>query len=425
MIKDLSQRSLRAVLADCTLVDEIVGSRAIRGITDWILKPEILREYKETWTRPEIPVRLGSCWVLLKLNVEADSIFRPACILPLIWKKDAAKSDERLPVGLRELAEDVKKNINGGDASSWTLHAGLSEIPDLSGLMSEENSQSAWFALYAGLRLAMDGLLPNPKIFASGAWKDGVQAVEGLEEKARVAREWGAEKFFIPEQCPLPDGWPQGFAQKVRNDTKLSKALAEYLSDLADEPNEDSANEILDHFYAYLKGAGKHDRAQDFYIRKITRRLVESEPNQKTKQKFSQYTKKATLIVWVSNGWEIILNDARIFDASKVVLLLDGDRFEKAAKTLKQKLEEENIQVEIERNSPRFSEETGSWGLTSGTDFIPRDGTLIFDLTLGTVIMSLVLQNIPDIDPLFLYWEKQVDANNAPIPSTSRLIAWK
>lgn len=399
------------------------------GLAPFLLKPDVYQKYEEEISPlKDLPNHLGGCWVLVILpSVEKDSIFRLAMILPLRWKKDEAKSDARLPKGLVDLAEKVKEKI-GTEALQWTLHPGFDDFPDISDWMSEKDSQSAWFALYAGLWLAMHDLLPNSKVFASGAWNDGVQSVEGLEEKAKVAKEWGAEKFFIPEQCELTGDWPNDFVQKVKNDIKPEKALGEYISDFAEEPKDSASFDQYDQYYAVLKGARKDDRARDFYIRKILPDLVEStlkQANEKAKQKFSKY-KNGTLVAWVSAGWEIILVDARIFEVSKVILLLAGDRFQGALEDLKQKLDNRNIKVVKMEVYPEFSEENEIWNLKSKSNLISQENTLIFDLTLGSVAMSLVLQNISDHQqkPLFLYWEKTVDKNNIPIPSTSKLKAW-
>lgn len=423
-IKDLCQYSLEEVLENCTLVDEIVGHETIRGITNWILKPEIMLEYDSSWTRPELPIQRGSCWVLLKLNLEAG-ILRPAMILPLIWKDTEAESDKRLPKGLVELAEKVKETIGGENIAQWTLHPGFDSCPDISDWMSGEDSRSAWFALYAGLRLAIDELMPNPKVFASGAWENGVQRVEGLEEKAQVAKEWGAGFFYIPEQCELTGDDPD-FIRKVRNDAKLEKALSDYLSELADEPKEEDISKnpaLVDRYYAYIKQAGKNEKAQQFYIKRITPYLVDqSQKSPDNREKIEQY-QNGTLVAWVSGGWEVILNDAQIFDVSKVILLLDGHRFENAANTLKNILQEKNKKVEIQQAHPVFKE--NHWTLDIGTDFLFGNNTgMILDLTLGSVLMSLVLWSIPNIHPLFLYWEKQVDKNNNPIPGSSKVRAW-
>jgi len=402
-----------------SLYEAVKLLRRYGNLASWLLKPEVFEKADMHWKKPKLPEKLGGCWVLVRLNVSENSVFRSGAIIPLEWRSGGDGHDPSLPEGLKKTADAV---LNEAEVSGWTLHLAVtSRSKILQALAPEEkNWQSAWLPLYAGLKLAEKGLLPDPKVFATGAWKDGLQPVTGLKEKFSAAQEWGGDAFFCPENREDEEFQKldaDELLKKLEPQANIEEALGPYLAKLAKEPDKNADWKVFNSYYAL-----PHDpkRRRDFYLEKISPRLVDDQRKNNTELPIEEF-RGGHLAAWVSHGWEVILNDVQIFEPEKVYLLLAGTQFQKDAKEIRERL---NCSVEIKKLDTPFGikqarELNETLKFTNG-----KESRIIFDLTLGNVPMSLALYDFPDIQPLFLYWDKEM---NGPIliPSSSKLTAWQ
>lgn len=410
-----------------TLVDLEID---LQGLAPFMLKPELYEKCGKTWNRQRLAVELGSCWVLATLDVEPESVFRSAMVLPLVWRKNRSESP-LLPEGLLELARKVKQNL-GGDAENWSLHPGVRGMPSIRNLMPYEKAQSAWFALYAGLKLAMEGILPDPHVFATGRWENGVHPVAGVPAKIQAARDCDAMIVFVPEACKTED-LSADLVRYIKSAPEIETALAPYLGALAGEPlvSPDSSSEekleIYDRFYARKTLANLDEHARRFYMGKIAPELIKIIQKDLALQEPIAKYQGGILISWVSNAIELILNDAIIFKPEKILLLTSGSDFLDQTKKLRKMLSDPQNNCDIPVIPPlpadQTVEETQCWLREILEQNGASSGKRIFEITPGTALMSVLLCEFADPETLRIYWNKKM-LKRLIEPRSSKLIAW-
>ena len=155
-------------------------------------------------------------------------LLRDAFVLPFCWTavdeglgNPRGEGTAKLPPSVAKLAQGVVRQLRGEfrevAEKDWELKLaspyGL-DREDLSWMPLEE--ASGWAALAAGLIVAArgGGGKPDPRVWATGAWSDGGIVPVGdqsLPGKVGLAVEFGARKFFVPEdQKPAAEAWVQG-----------------------------------------------------------------------------------------------------------------------------------------------------------------------------------------------------------------------
>ncbi|MER3417395.1 MAG: hypothetical protein C4297_14470 [Gemmataceae bacterium] len=149
---------------------------------------------------PELPIEHGGCWIVLVQSQRRFAALRDSFLLPLCWCRGEAHS-VGLPDPLRQLAEDVLRVT--GVTQRWGLQlsraAGLAGM-DIRMLDMPVSFDSGWVSLAAGLLLAMNDEQPDPKVWATGAWKRGIAPVDHLDAKIRLAERYGVKYFFVPSE---------------------------------------------------------------------------------------------------------------------------------------------------------------------------------------------------------------------------------
>ena len=406
------------------------------GLAKWLLTPETFQMIGVPWQRPSLPSGLGCCHVLVVNKQTKETPFlRPAFILPLQWKKDAAGHQPHLPKGLVAVAENVKAHLKQNlgkqaaeDFDAWTLHFSVKNAPNLSELSPDEDSwSSAWISLFAGLWLAIKGLLPNPQVFATGAWQDGLQPITGLDAKAAVAQEFGASRLFYSEGSQ-PTDFPNTFQstdgscvlQSIsRTESfKAAECLKYLLSAMAHEPDSTASDTELDAYYQVRFQANK-DSAREFYCRVLSPRIAEKNQNSAVRN-----ASLGTLITWVSNGWELIYNDLLLIKPKLLIVLTNRD-FDLTNKAISdiddwcKTLQVPWIHLHFDGNlEPTFLFEELCNRLRELS--LPKPWHI--DITLGTVTMSLALYRFSEEAVSYYYWNKEMKQHSV-IPSTSRLLS--
>jgi len=433
-LKRMLNLSSETLTEEC-FEDCLVQSQ-LSGLAIWWLKPELLKRFNYFYPhpRPNLPTGLGCCWILLVLSKEnPDSIFRPGMILPLRWLKSKNHDYDNLPPGLVKLADMVKRQQKIGN-DNWGLRFGFKQHPNMSSVLVEEDWwQSAWATLYAGLRLALKEEIPDPTVFATGAWKEGIHEVEGLEEKLQVATEFGAKHFCVPEQAK----WKESFDQQRIGDvaihyltagSKPDKVVSNYMALLQSEPPEDATPKKFDAYYINMP---REKGLQNFYLKRCKSTVIE---NAKRYEDIIKNLRNGTLVSWVSAGDELIDVAVEVFQPKRVVLLYTIDKTPNKARTFKDVAESKRAKLEI-NNSRVFIllpfDENFSIGYLHNEICVKFRDTrleepLVIDLTPGMIPMSIALYNSMPENVTFLYWRKKMDKDqNRPIPSTTFPEIWR
>lgn len=187
--------------------------RKLGGLATFLLHPSILdkagrclpKVFREAEAMSYVAKLKGACWVVAVTHTGQEFLsFNDAIVLPVQWRNDWEKEDGQLPQGLKTLANEVRKQFASPQQTgrNWTLHPiqGL-ELARLPQKVLEGCYKSAWAPLAGGLLLAMRDGLPEPSVWATGAWNPchGIESVEGVEKKLRVAARFGAKVFFLPD----------------------------------------------------------------------------------------------------------------------------------------------------------------------------------------------------------------------------------
>ncbi len=241
--------------------DQVTPPRAyelaagLKNLAIWWLRPEVLQQAvgharksgledaAQQWQRaPQLPTEAGACWIAV-VNKHPDlGLLRQAYALPLRWAKQQ-DHDARLPAGLRALADQVRgqlERLREVD-DTWRLLPGRdSLLYDLDLRTLEGRWDSAFASLAVGLLLAAWEGRPDPTLWANAAWdsEQGIQAVDCLEAKLKLAHDFQARRFFVPQpQADALRDWATKQAMNVEvrvlrsNVTDVRDALGEYLEE--------------------------------------------------------------------------------------------------------------------------------------------------------------------------------------------------
>ncbi len=439
--------------------DDVAPARAyevaesLKNLSVWWLRPEVLQKaanharaiglhnLAQRWERePQLPQEQGACWIALVNKAPQDiGLLRPAYVLPLGWARLPAH-DARLPSGLLRLADEVREELENLDEVSpdWTLHAAPKSLLRGLDLSSLDGSWDSAFApLAAGLLLAAWEGMPDPTLWASGAWQrhQGIRPVEGLEEKLALAADFKAKQFFVPEeQSKALDNWAKERKLQVeisplhqnetdlRNKTDLRKALGQYFEslELPIGKGPHLQKQRADHF---LRIRNK-DRANKFYKQHILPEVIE----RIHKQLASQQLLGKRVITIVSDSFDTIKQVATAMRAKACLLLHDKDMEDKAKKQ-KQELEGnlKNCDVVTHLIEGNEHEDLRRAFLNAVNQFASdqRPEELVFDLTSGMRIMNLALYDSVPQNSYLICIQTQFDrGSRRPRPYTEYVHVW-
>lgn len=194
-----------------TLFDRPLEAKAVVGIAEqlrllagYLLNDQALGFADLPSRRPPVPHEIGCCWPMIAVRRPAwRNHLLPAFFLPLQWRR-GGENDRRLPPALRCCAEQVRRDLEvAAEAYSLGFAWADQPWPDLSRFTAGHiEANSCYPALALGLQSCIDGIAPNPKVWASAAWDDGPRAVDCLAEKVELAKSRGGKTFYM---APLQD----------------------------------------------------------------------------------------------------------------------------------------------------------------------------------------------------------------------------
>ena len=399
------------------------------GLANWWLKLEVFEKANAMYPKPTLPQGNGACWILLVFQQNGkhttNSILNPAPVFPLRWDKDKIH-DTRLPKGLIILAEMIRSQLN--PTEQWGLQHEVNNPPDLSKIDKAMTWGSAWASLYTGLKLAIEGHSPDPKVFASGGWnKDGIANVDGLDDKIRTAKAFHADYVFVPEDQlnTLKGKYKSSSGGELLHTLLIGKsdpneAVQLYYSTLKAEPDENAMPNELEQYYLEMPFV---KNPQDYYLRRIKSEVSKNACIELSKEKYPNSPLNRTLISWVSTGSELIDVAIDVFKPQKVFLFCTiNSKFTEQAK----RIENHYQNVEIIEMDEKFSFKELR-RLTAENFPVPAESeNYLIDLTLGTVPMTLSLYDVAPEGSTFLCWTKQMTQGQGgrPIPSTTKPEIW-
>lgn len=423
----------------------------LRGLARWWLRPEVLRiaatapesaPFASDWTTlPRLLAGPGDCWTLFALQDSALPALRPALVLPLRWRRDQPTSPF-LPPSLRDVADQVLgvlrddgKNHGLNLNTTWGLHPASwndNHPLDLSRL-DGITSRSAWASLAGGLILAAstDGdARPDPSVWATGCWDldRGIQPVDLLPAKLALAREWDARTLFVPasqvEQARAELGDTPMTVEALREGTPSAwEALADYRNRLDAPPGPTDSFDRRRRYYLRQPG----EKVEGFYrthllpdLIRFYRAQVEARwPDRRVSHLVTLISDGAPELVPIAVGafrphhvWLLHTSDPRMTGIKdRVIALLDA-------------LRDASIPPDVHLHPLDFTgEEQLRTTLPDRLQTLdPIPGRRLLDVTLGTKLMSLVLDTLarPEHD-LTLYWSHQRLGSRAH-PGSQRLL---
>lgn len=452
-MSDLSKGLLR--LLDCSS-EELRPDQALELAVQldkcarWLLKPEYLEKAKEAaldlgypeaqirgWqVPPPLPDASGGCWVVAVTQQQEFKALREGVVVPLRWKKGPCQDDSHLPKGLQETAQFVIRalKLSGEikEEEQWCLvpaEEGLFTGPGR--ILFEGNYASGWVSLAAGLLLAAGNGRPTRDVWATGCWKfeTGVTAVESLEQKLKVAAEYGARKFFVPASCvkgarEIVNRLDLGLQIESLNadSIKPRAALAPYLSALAVRAGRDDTPEARVATYMFIND---QQESTEYYLDYIVEELAD-----KVRQRINlpEFRNCRYLITTVSDSYELVCLSHLVFRPEASLILFTearADRYKPLADKAKEWLKGRNFDAQVR---PLKSDSSQPLELVSEYQACvqellgaERDGPLVIDITPGTKLMSVAWAYAAPETARLVYYESQFDAGKRkPKPFTEK-----
>jgi hypothetical protein len=422
--------------------------RQLGRLARWWLRPEVLRlasSHDPTFsslTSPDLPSlwgKTGSCWVVFVRKDGALPLLREAFLLPLRWRRgqDHARC---MPEELRSLAEEVVSQV--GERERWGLWPGEELYLDEAGSPGSLGLTyaSGWASLSAGLILARKDLAPRTAVWASGVWgPDGLQEVDGLEAKLRLARDWSARWFFVPVwQVSSARRTLQeiGFTEmevsglEATNTRKPVDSLRAYLARLGGEPQApDPADEtgkqfeICKGYYQLLPY--REPSARFFYRTHLLPTIAH-----RCRKEVSRNQQLTHLITIASDSNELILLAVRMLRAKRVLILYTPEYSKETQQTLEElKAAEEEAQSAPVAEVFTYGddmEQTMLHHIRPFLDRVPLE-QVVFDLTPGTKLMTLTLEHLGrrEFPSSWLLYLKHRTPNGRPEPGAEFPLLWR
>ena len=406
-------------------------------LTPWVLRPEVLEnaEYPTKIEQKFNGLRsVGACWIIVAIkDPECYPLLRPAFPFPVRWEPGKPHSD-LLPGSLCNLADSVLAEVppskRGQDTqrTAWGLQPWHDAL-DLSELESLVSWDSGWASLAGGLMLAREDVRPDPRVWASGCWRPryGVGAVDHLKPKLEIAKELGAEVFWLPEEnrhaCEEHAqalGLPlQAFG--IQNEAP--QALRPYQDRLIAQPGH--AHELKERRSYYVKQSKSSLRADTYFRTHLLEDLTKQYRDQLDDQ--IEQIQGGTLVAIVSGAAPVLIPlSARVFRPSRILLLhtTNGhEPFETMAKAIHKALEDPQETL--------TSEEKETWDLPlvhrrqfdriedlvwEIPDIIHAEASnhMILDLTYSTKLASLAMVGSARSGDWLCDWNNSGDSRLLP-----------
>jgi hypothetical protein len=354
-------------------------------------------------------------------------------LLPLQWRENTQNSPH-LPDKLQRLARNAAQLVHH---PNWGLHlsgeAGLADH-DLSPFDRFFQVESGWAALAVGLLLAAEGGTPDPAVWASGRWDPvgGIAKVGHLKPKLRLAVEWGAREFFLPEsqieqaRSILDPAAPLKLGKLRVGTCDPKQAVAEYLHRL-DAPPPPPAD--ADDAAAFARCAAYYSRQPPdaIHVRRYYREALLpyiSEKQRRHVQDAYPGWQPSHLVTVVSYNEVLVELVACALGVSHVLLLHTADPSPR----------ERSLEVQSRLAAAGVSctpclIPDDQQGMLADVEAALRQlkavppGQVVIDLTPGTKLMTYALARAAPAGSWLVYLKHE--SSGRPQPGTERLIRWQ
>lgn len=421
----------------------------------WLFRPEILQKAAawlqqtgtsnkliDRWSQPltceQLSTSPGSSWVVVGLrDPQQYPWLRSAFVVPLRWQQQA-NAESLLPQDFQTLAQRVRELLRcdeqvGSRVDSYRLafDPSWSQL-DCSGLSQDRlQANSGGASLTAGLRLALDDVPPNPRIWASGSWTSQGQLDDNVglvKAKLATAQEFGVARFYLPcqamrvaqEQSLFPS---ERLGVLAAEKTKLYDILQDYLAELDAPPYHGSFEQRQLWYLRRLQfGWSPHrPKLAHFYREHLLTDIVQQLQPQVPKTLWNCHL----VTIASSGGIDLPELTARTFAAAGTLLFYTPDQ-EKAANHARQAiqaaLDHRPSLVKLDPEPPWAIQMKAAWQ-QRWPQVAPEQ--LVFDLTPGSKEMSLNLAF--DVAPAgsSLVYLQQTWQGNHRLPGGEQLKFWQ
>ena len=237
------------------------------------------RSYPER--QPRLLQEPGCCCVFYEADGTWGKRTFRGLVLPVQWVAvglGLKSHDERLPFGLRDVANEVRRHVPGNEGFVLQFQAG--KFPDLSDLDHRLWHESAAASLAVGLISAIRGIQPSNAVHCSAAvGRDGaLTAITGLENKLSIFSQGGLplHRFFVVaankdnavavcEIHNISDGTERiGVFHSVSTGAKLEQQLGPMLVESAIPPDLESKFTDRVRYYEFVSGFDRKKAARYF-----------------------------------------------------------------------------------------------------------------------------------------------------------------
>lgn len=405
------------------LVPLWLTSEAVRHIQEEI-------EYQ--FPAPQLPQDRGSCWIVMAVpDAQNYPLLKPAFLIVLQWRR-MDQPDNRLPGGLRSLADRVRTDLaiafSHNEYLHWNLYlhphfATTDQTPDFSGLDKRLSFESGWLALAGGLYLAVNDGQPDEHVWVSARWdrENGIQRVGHLPEKLALAREYGVRQFFLPSehQNEVPAEYSDMVRPLVQGNNKLRVVLDAYLSTLDVRPACFASDEASFQRCAnwYMRQPLEHLEYYCQYLlpyiaKRLRAELLKEHPD----------LNPEVLVTVASPSWNLVPLVVRFLGVRRCVVL-HTQEMSSLLEKIKTALQDSGAPVEL--CSFRFQESTEAEDLRSLTVWneYPPDKIAV-DFTPGKKKMALDLYRAAPVGIWCLYIDTK-QKERRPIPGTEKIMCWR
>ena len=433
-------------------LDDLDFSRAIKLIKSCgklasrILRDEVYRSAKQP-SRPVFLKQIGLCEVLVTIPTSENSVLRDAAIIPFQWKKieNDGPPSPPIPKNLKPVVLSVKQVI-AQYANAYFTPDKIAEIdilelvPKSDDIRFDGEWDSAWASLAAGLMQKLENIGAECNVFTTGCYDGQIMPVGGVEKKITVAKEFGANKVFVPKdnleearniversKTNGPICWKNFEILALENEADPFLALKDFRIQSRLKPVGFQNNDFSDFQNYYLKTTqNNRNIGQQYFIDELIPAILHYDREKAEKWRkiiVGGFTQPITYFTVISNANEVIhlvrqlLPDEKYMN--RLVIVCFGDEFKEKAK----EIERLDARIVVEENVPEskiWNEINDSFIKLLKKYTVDEDSNIVCDLTQGDKLMSLSLYTTArqlTCNHRMIYWPKKM-LNGIIFPDT-------
>ena len=364
------------------------GCTALERLAAWWIREEVLADLGQCDASAIGELRAGEFVLLLKRE-GLSSVVHEGLAIPVRWKQ-GAKSDQRLPRSLAQLAATIAKSTTNNASPSFSLALG-EDCPDLSAI--DIAAESAGAMLAATLEAARLGAALDATVTASAVWGGSdLGPVDGLNAKIAAAKRLKLTRVFVSRfQFPI-DACDSELSERLEGKNQQQQVQTLVLA-LDAPPLLGSFDDRCTWYHRQAQHAASRARVQKFFCTSLVRDLVERDRSANR----PAHARPETLVLVGSGRPESAVFATHIHNPLKVIVLHErGDSGLKYAEQTRSALRDSMHEARVEL-SPWAPLNTDFETLADAAVTLMRashgqhPASMHIDLTGGTTKMKFAL----------------------------------